>query len=191
MGRKSREYQKTRSVVGFTGLLMIFALAGRAMPQSGRVGAGFAAGLGLPRIPIARFRSPVSIAGGVFMPVRLHQKLLMQGSGFGLYTFDLGTVDSQSGTLKFNLYGAAVDVGYNIRGAMRNETFIIAGAGLYRLSQQFDDIHDNVSTAGICFGLLNWLHRGRMSMIVDIRWHLLFNPSPNPQLATILLGIKL
>ena len=159
--------------------------------QTSGTGIGMTAGFGLPKIPISRFRSPISIVGTGFLNYRPVQKVFLQVTGGALYTFSLGTMDSREGELKFNLIWGSLDAAYHLRGAIRNESFFLMGVGRYHLSQKFDEKETALNTIGINLGLVNWMHRGRFSAVIDIRWHLLFKPSPNPQVATLTLGIIL
>ena len=161
------------------------------IPQSQRFHTGLSIGFGLPKMPFSHFRMPVSILGGGALNYRLSNKWCVQADGYGLYTFSLGTVTGREGKLRFNLAWVSLDLLRHFRGALQNENFILVGFGYYYLSQQFDDDEDILNTTGFSLGMVDWRHWKRWSMFTEIRWHLLFHPSPKPQVFTVTLGILL
>jgi hypothetical protein len=159
--------------------------------QSRRFHAIVTAGFGLPRIPYSHFRTPVSVLGGCALNCRLFGRLYVQGNAAALYTFDMGTATDQEGDLKFNLEWASVDFLYHVRGVIKSNNHVLAGVGRYHLTQRFGNEEDDLMTTGLCLGMVNWRHWTRWSMVTEIRWHLLFEPSSNPQILTVTLGIFL
>ena len=156
-----------------------------------RVRASFSAGLGLPKIPISHFRNPVSVLGGGSLNFRLSRKMALQFGGYGLYTFDLGTRSSHEGKLRFDLAWVSLDVLYHLSGVIRSESFVLAGLGDYHLSQQFYEDETVLNTMGLNVGLAYWKHWRRWSSVFEVRWHLLFRPSDNPQVLTLTFGMLL
>lgn len=178
------------------GIMLIFCFLlhtqGRAQAsQSRRFHAIVTAGFGLPRIPYSHFRTPVSVLGGGALNCRLFGRLYVQGNANALYTFNMGTATGQDSDLKFNLEWASVDLLYHVRGVIKNNNHILAGVGRYHLTQLLETEEDDLMTTGLCLGLVNWRHWMRWSMVTEVRWHLLFEPSSNPQILTVTLGILL
>lgn len=156
-----------------------------------RIHSGCGAGFGLPKIPLSRYRSPVSITAGLFINYRILNRLAVQTDGGILTTFSLGTVDQTDSPLRYDQWWTSLSCLYRLRGAVRNESFVAAGGGLYHLSQQFDNDEDALYTAGMNLGIVNWHRTGWGRSYLDVRWHLLFQPSPNPQVLTLTFGIML
>jgi len=152
---------------------------------------GVSVGIGLPKMPLSQFRNPVSILGGGFVNYRVMPSILFQLEGYGLHTFSFGTVDNSDGKLRYNLVWTSLAVMKRLRRPGRNETFLAVGFGRYRLLQQFNAKKDNISTAGISIGLVNWSLLRRVRMVTDFRWHLLFRPDPDPQVLMINFGFLL
>ena len=156
-----------------------------------RIRVGPCVGFGLPKIPISHFRNPISLVGGAAFNCRITNRLVLQLDGEGLTTFSLGTIDQSEGKLRYNQVWSSFDLLYRIKGSIRNESFILIGSGFYHLSQQFDNKEDDINTSGVNLGLVTWMHRGRITRFVDFRWHLLFEPNPNPQVLAVTFGIML
>jgi len=175
-------------------LLWLGVLCGTAHAQSSelrRFHVNLSGGFGLPKIPFSHFRTPISVLGGTGLNFRLFDNWLVQANGYALYTFNMGTAHGEGGELKFNVAWATFDILRRLRGVYRHSNFILAGVGQYHLMQQFESQEDNLNTTGICLGLVDWRHWTRFSMVTEIRWHLLFDPSPQPQILSITLGILL
>jgi len=151
----------------------------------------FSGGLGLPKIPFAQFRAPVSVVGGASVNLRFVRKMALQINGFGLRTFNFGTINNRDDRLRFDLAWASVDLLRHISGVISSESFIVFGLGRYHLSQQYEDDQDILSTTGLNIGWINWVYHNRWNSVLEIRWHLLFNPSTHPQVATITFGLLL
>jgi len=83
---------------------------------------------------------------------------------------------------------AGIDIGYSIRTSPMNRSSIIAGIGLYSLSQLWNDTEENVQTAGMSLGLSNMRYKFRHGTLFEIKWHLLFEPDPMPQVLTVTIG---
>lgn len=173
--------------------ILLFCLLAACIPvfAERRIHAGFGAGFGLPKIPLSRYRSPISITAGLLGNYRISNRVAVQSDGGLLTTFSLGTVDRTASPLRYNQWWISLACLYRLRGAMRNESFVTAGTGLYHLSQQFDNDEDILYTAGMNLGIINWHNNRRGSSYLDVRWHLLFQPSPNPQVLTIMFGFML
>ena len=178
---------RVQAMVLFTALLCLSV----SLPaQDQRFHAGATAGIGLPKIPVSQWRSPLSVAGTLFVNAKITPRFLVQLNGGGLYTFSLGSIDSRSGALRFNLIWGSLDLGIKLRSTMRNETFFIAGGGEFYLSQQFTTETEQY-TQGLCLGLTHWTHSRTVSAVFELRWFFLFEPSPHPQVATLMLGIAI
>ena len=158
-------------------------------PLLKRLHGGVSAGLGLPKIPFSHFRTPVSLVGSGMLNYRLGRKIVVQVEGGGLTTINLGTAGREQGELKFNFLWSSFDLLWRARGRIRNESFFAGGIGYYQLAQQFDDDKDNLNTMGINLGLISWTLRNRWTSLFDVRWHLLFEPSNNPQVLTLSFGV--
>ena len=152
---------------------------------------GISVGFGLPKMPYSHFRMPVSVEGGAALNFRFANKWLIQVDGYGLHTFNLGSASDLEGELRFDLAWVSFELMRSMRGFLRDENFIVAGIGRYHLSQQFDNDKDNLNTMGISLGVADWRHWQRWSMVSEIRWHLLFDPDPKPQVLTVTFGILL
>ena len=153
--------------------------------------ASLSVGFGLPKVPFSHFRTPFSVLGGGAVNLRIIGRWHIQANGYGLHTFNLGTASGGDGELKFDVVWGSLDIFRQLRGVYRHSNFLLAGAGRYHLIQRFNDSRDDVNTMGICLGLVDWRHFKRWSMVTEIRWHLLFEPDPKPQILTVTLGILL
>lgn len=161
------------------------------IPFPQRVHAGIAAGFGLPSNFYSRFRSPISVLGGGLLNYRVANAYVLQVDGYGLYTFNLGTIDGRGGELRFNLLWTSLDLLRSMKRAAKGESFVAGGVGAYHLSQQFDANETIVNTAGFQLGLVDWRQHARWRSVVEIRWHLLFRPTSNPQVLTVTFGVLL
>jgi hypothetical protein len=185
---------KKRIVIIGLCILWLGVVCGTAHAQSlelKRFHVSLSGGFGLPKIPFSHFRTPISVLGGTALNMRLFDNWLVQVDGYALYTFNMGTASGEGGELKFNVAWATFDLLRHLRGVYRHSNFILAGVGRYHLMQQFESQKDDLNTTGICLGLVDWRHWKRFSMVTEIRWHLLFDPSPQPQILSITLGILL
>ena len=156
-----------------------------------RVHAGPQIGFGLPKIPFSEFRAPISVLGGGFVYCHLFHRFGIEASGYGLYTFNLGSPSGRTSELKFNLTWGSVDILYNVRRRLNNRSFIFAGLGQYYLDQQMNEDIENLTTTGLCLGIANWRYGKKIRLVNEIRWHLLFHPDPKPQILTVTLGLLL
>lgn len=152
---------------------------------------GFSAGLGLPKIPISQFRAPVSVLGGGSATVRFIRKMALQINGYGLYTFNLGTVTNRNDKLRFDLAWVSTDLLRYIGGIISNESFVALGLGQYSLYRQYENDQDILKTMGLNIGWINWSYHNRWNSTLEVRWHLLFHPSDKPQILTITFGLLL
>lgn len=152
---------------------------------------GIYAGLGLPRVPFSIYIPPISLAGGGMVNVRIAKRFMLQMDGFGLHTISLGTVTDQKKELRFNVYGMSLNALYPVKRGFASETFITIGIDRSHISQLFDDEEDVLTTTGLNLGLVYWRHHSRWNSLLQLRWHLYFQPSPNPQMLLITFGILL
>jgi hypothetical protein len=152
---------------------------------------GLYAGLGLPRVPFSIYLPPISLAGGGMANIRIAKRFILQVDGFGLHTINLGTVTDQKKDLRFNLYGGSFNILYPVKRGFSSETFVSIGMDRCHISQLFDDKEENLTSTGLNLGLVLWKHYRRWSSLLEIRWHLFFHPSPNPQVLLITFGILL
>jgi len=149
---------------------------------------GINIGIGLPKIPISHYRTPVSVCGGIVTYVGIASRFAFNVSGNALYTLNLGSVLEGKSTLKFNMIWANVCLDYTLKASMHSESHVSSGIGYYNLFQQFDDDKDTVNTAGFTVGIItNRIGRKTISQF-EVRWHLLFEPEPNPQVLTVKFG---
>jgi len=157
---------------------------------SGQIRPSIYAGIGLPKIPVNQIsgRSPFSFTGGAEITIPIFRKNIIQIHGNGLYSIDLGSAIDAHKDFKFNLLWAGIDFGYSVRNNPMNRSSVIAGISRYALSQIWEDDKDDLSTFGMSFGLSNLKMGIKHSTIFEIRWHLLFNPNPMPQVLTIIFG---
>lgn len=152
---------------------------------------GISAGVGLPKIPIAQFRAPISILGGGSMNIRFVRKMAFQVNGYGLYTFSLGTMTNRNEKLRFDLAWVSADLLRHIGGVITDESFVALGLGRYSLYRQYENDLDNLNTTGMNIAWISWSYHGKWNSALEIRWHLLFNPSDKPQIVTITFGLLL
>jgi hypothetical protein len=116
---------------------------------------------------------------------------MLRGEAYGLTTIHLGTWNGSDLPLRFNLLWTSADVCYRMSGFITSASWLEAGIGWYRLDQQFGDQTDRRGTPGFAIGVLSQQSGFLNRMMIDIRWHLLFNPSPNPQVFTLTLDFLL
>ncbi len=161
------------------------------LQEARRFHAGLHLGLGLPKIPVSQWRSPISVTGGINSSIRFSHRWAAQISGDGLYTINLGSIDSREGELRFDLFWVSCDLLILMRGGTKNEAFFTVGGGAFSLSQRFDREYTRTNTGGISLGLVNWTHHNRFSSVLEVKWILLFKPNPNPQIASITFGVML
>lgn len=148
-------------------------------------------GIGLPKVPLGRYHTPISICGGLVIYFKITHRIAFHTSGNGLYTFNLGSVLQDDSRLKFNLIWSNICLDYKIKTSMNAETYVSPGFGYYSLYQQFENDTDNLATSGFNLGIVtNTFKRNHISQF-EIRWHLLFNPQPKPQVLTVNFGFLL
>ncbi len=173
---------------------LMFLYKGDGFAQTGSmktVRFGVSAGLGLPKIPIAQFRAPVSVTGGGSVNIRFVRKMALQINGFALHTFSLGTINNRNDRLCFNVEWASADLLRHIGGIISNESFVALGLGRYHIYRQYENDLDNLNTFGLSIGWIGWSYHSRWNSALEVRWHLLFNPSDKPQIVTITFGLLL
>jgi hypothetical protein len=181
--------QKIRTVF-FLIFISVFSATLLAEPMS-RIHTGFAGGIGLPKIPISHFRNPISFLAGGMINVPVTAKWGLQIDGYGLTTVSLGTVNKTDGKLTFNLVWGSADLAYQIRGYLGSRSAILVGVGMYHLKQQFDQRKDTLNTLGLNIGISQWMKTRKVGGFFEVRWHLLFKPSDNPQVLTLTYGLLL
>ncbi len=163
----------------------IFAAMGEK-PLDGGVRFGF----GMPKTPY-RYRMPFSVTGGLVLNYHLNEKIKFQADANTLTTFNLGTVDGNDSDLKFNLNWIGLSGMVKMRGKFSVGSYLSLGMGYYQLNQQFDNNTDKLNTYGISLGISNDNAMRKIKTVMDLRWHLLFEPDPQPQLLTIMIGFLL
>lgn len=167
-------------------IIMIIALGLRA--ESRPLAWGLSAGIGLPKIPVSHYRTPISVLGSAMGHVSLIGRFGVQIDGNALTTFSLGSVNQAEGDLQFDLYWGSFALTYRVRGFMDNRSAILAGIGPYDLTQEFDQDREALRTTGVNLGFSNWTVGSAWRGIFEVRWHLLFEPSENPQMLTLTFG---
>lgn len=150
---------------------------------------GVSLGLGLPKIPLSYYRSPISIMGGGMINIRIIRKVALQCNGYGLKTFSLGTVSNQKDRLRFDMVWGSLDILAHLRGVIQNEQFLLVGIGTYSLFQRFNKTDESVTTLGTCLGVSNIHYGVKMKTFFELRWHLLYNLDPKPQVLTVTYGL--
>ncbi len=177
--------------LSFVFLLLFLTFTSKEIYSAPRIHAGLSAGFGLPKIPISYFRTPFSLLAGGKLNCRLSRKLALEGEGCALYTFNMGTASGEKGKLRFNLVWGSFIFAYRINSDIEKESFLMLGFGEYHLSQQFNKEKTVLVTPGFSLGLAAWKYRRRLSTVFELRWHLLFRPSNNPQVLTLTFGVML
>jgi len=175
-------------------LLLVLITSSICMGQStdrGIFHVGLSAGMGLPQIPISEFRSAISVTGGGLANLRISSNWMIQADLYGLYSFGLGTMTGTKKKLKFNLLWGSMNLMYAIRKTITGESFVSMGFGQYNLDQCFGTEELSLKTAGMNIGIINHRHWRRVSGVFEIKWHLLFRPSSNPQCLVMTLGFMI
>lgn len=182
-----------KTIILFSILLVLVTLTtSNAQNQSlKRFHVTLSGGFGLPKINYSDFRTPVSILGGAGLNLRVLQNWSIQADGYALKTYSLGTGSGRDLDIKFNLMWGSFAILRHLRGVYQHENFILAGIGRYHLNQVFTERKDELNTMGASLGMVDWRHWQRWSMVTEIRWHILFEPDPKPQVLTITIGILL
>jgi hypothetical protein len=152
------------------------------------VSLGVSAGIGFPKIPYSQFNTPVSVLGNGMVHFSFLGKWGIQADGNALTTFSLGKVNQAQGDLQFDVYWGSLALTYKMTGFMRNRSALIAGVGKYYLTQQISRGTEKIQTAGMNLGLSNWMIGPKWRGYFEVRWHLLFKPSENPQILTLTYG---
>ncbi|NQT26732.1 hypothetical protein HQ585_15355 [candidate division KSB1 bacterium] len=170
-------------------LLIISILCASGLYAAPRpISFGVSAGIGLPKIPLSQFRSPISVLASGMTHVSFTEKWGIQVDGNALTTFSLGTVNKVDSDLQFDIYWGSVSLTYKLKGLMRNRSNLIAGIGNYYLTQQFNHGKEEIQTTGMNLGISSWMTHRRWRGYFEARWHLLFKPSENPQVLTVTYG---
>jgi len=150
---------------------------------------GFQIGVGLPKVPFAIYHPPVGISASINLNLKLNKKFVFQVNANGLHAFNLGTVTSKKSSFNFDLLWFGTDIMFNMRQSLFSRQFIVVGAGRYKLNQLIDTSSDNLITSGINLGFIQWSHHEQWTTTIDMRWHLLFEPSPKAQVLIITIGM--
>jgi hypothetical protein len=169
--------------------MFLFNYSSFSQERGNRIQSGLTAGLGIPKIPPSRYRTPVSILGGGFIYFPAVGKFGIQVNGYGLTTFNLGTAHGSGGKLSFDLIWGSGDITYKLIDNIIRQTMLLIGSGYYYLRQQINEDETINKTLGLCLGLTNRHQHKKWSSIFEIRWHLLFQPDPDPQVLTMTFGI--
>ena len=122
--------------------------------------------MGLPRVPFSLYLPPVAVAGGGMVNFRFARRFIFQLDAFGLHTFNLGTVTDQKKDLKFDLYGASLNLHYTVKRSFSSETFASIGVDRSHISQLFDDEAATFTSTGINLGLVYWKHYPKWSSLL-------------------------
>ncbi|HHS12342.1 MAG TPA: porin family protein [bacterium] len=178
--------KKTGMMILYLCLLTSGSLAGEVRTR--RFHAGLSAGFGLPRIPWGTFHTPLSVTTDAFVSMRIGDGWALGVDAGGLHTFNINAVTANKDKLRFNLIWVSSNALFRINRSLLVESFILAGAGVYRLDQALNEEGDTLNTPGINLGIVGWRYYRRWGTVLEIRWHFLFRPSSNPQVLTVSAG---
>ncbi len=156
--------------------------------RTGAVSVGLYAGFGLPKVSYSVYRPPISVTAGMALQSRVRGRIALRLTGNGLYTFGLGTITDDNYKIRFNTAWADAGLLYRLTGRIFTENYLTFAMGRYTLDQRLEGETNKVTTLGINLGILQLRHHGKWRSTLDVRWHLLFRPSPNPQMLTITFG---
>ena len=175
-----------------SGLLFLSAVCA-AMPAlaSGPFHVGFNVGMGLPRVPLAVYRPPVALTGGVFAMARINRRVGFQFTANSLHAFSMGNAGKENEDLKFNTHWMGADLMVQWRGFFRNESFFLLGYGRYDHEELLEGEERSVKTGGLSLAMVQWNDHGGWALRYELRWHLLFEPDSRPQILTLTLGFML
>ncbi|MBN1895932.1 hypothetical protein JW906_15705 [bacterium] len=173
----------------FGRILLFILLAGAPCVRGDgrRISAGVSAGIGMPKLALSEYHSPLSILSGLMIHVSPPGPLDLQINGFGLTTFSLGKVHGTGDDPRFDLAAVTLDVMKSVGGAWTRSSFILAGAGKYRVRQN----SGTETCTGLQLGLVSGSRVGAMNAFFEVRWHLLLHSGPDPQVLTLTLGLRL
>jgi hypothetical protein len=149
---------------------------------------GISAGIGFPKISYSSYRFPISVLAGFHAQQALGRQWMLRGEASGLTTIHFGTWSGKDSPLKFNLLWTSINGCYHLSGTIGSSSWFTAGIGAYKLDQLFGVKAAKLRTSGLNIGVLTQQSGMMNRMIFDIRWHLLFHPSPNPQVFTFTIG---
>ncbi len=182
-----------KSMFLFTAILMalLVTTVSAQDKQLQRFHATLSGGFGLPKINYSDFRTPVSLLGGAGINLRVLNKWSLQADAYALTTYSLGTGSGRDLDIKFNLMWGSFAILRHLRGVYEHENFVLVSVGRYHISQTIAEREDDLNSMGISLGMVDWRHWERWSMVTEIRWHMLFEPTPKPQVLTITVGILL
>jgi hypothetical protein len=182
--------RKTDSIrIGIVGMVLTALPILAQMNDGFRI--GISGGIGFPKISYTNYRLPVSVLTGIHGQQPLGEKWMLRAETFGLTTIHFGTWNGSHLPLKFNLLWASLNGCFRMTGYFGSSSWLTAGIGGYSLDQRFGEKTARLRTSGINIGLSTRQSGMTNRMLIDIRWHLLFRPSPNPQVFTITLGFLL
>lgn len=170
-------------------LLTASSLFGRLLPNV--VQPGISAGFGLPQMPPSQYRFPVSVFGKADLHLRLHEKFFIKTDAAAMTSFHLGAINNQKGSFRFDLRYYTAALAGRWRSSGRSTGYVYLGMGKYHLNQEINDSKYNQVTSGLNLGLEYIRMRESLSTTFELGWHLLFHPSPNPQVLTIGFGLLL
>ena len=173
-------------------LILLTAVQLRAFRTTNRtIRPSLGVGIGYPKISLSQFRPPISVAGNTGIHWSVTNKWALEATGYGLKTFSLGTVTDQKATLKFDAWWVGLDLQYQLLGDFNNTNYLCAGLGRYHLYRRLDTEIDRLYTPGLCLGYVSHLSHLKRSSVIEVRWHLLFEPDDQPQILTLTFGILL
>ena len=166
-------------------LLLATVIEGKPRP----VLFGVSGGIGLPKIPISQYRSPISVLGGGMGHLSIYKKLGVQIDANALTTFSLGSVNNAPGDLRFDVLWGDLALTYRLRGMLHSQSNLIVGTGHYTVIQEFNQGREEIQTQGVNLGISNWMAGRRLRSYFEVRWHLMFTSGEDPQVLTLTYGI--
>jgi hypothetical protein len=171
------------------GIFAASAAWGRILPEP--VGLAASGGFGLPQIPTSRYRGALSILGNGSVRIRLHPRWMLKTEASALTSFSLGTTHDGQGRFQYDTQSATVSPMWAWKRSDRTPSYFYGGWGRYHFIQQIDAQRVDISTSGIRLGAeFHRTHRW-CTTFTDLSWHMLFEPSENPQILTVSFGIIL
>jgi hypothetical protein len=106
-----------------------------------------------------------------------------------LTSFNTGTVNGRSGTMKYDLQYAVFAAGREIKSFRDDSALLFLGAGWYRVNKQIDQSVEDRETRGVNIGIEFLHNRPAFDTFYALNWHLLLEPGSNPQLLTLTFGL--
>jgi hypothetical protein len=188
-----KEYNMSSIIkkISILSAILLSTQAGAFQPTEHSVRPSLAFGIGYPKIPLSQFRPPISVVSNAGIHWSPLNKWALEISGYGLKTYSLGTINGQDAALKFNAWWVGADVQYQLRGGFNSNNYVCMGLGRYHLNRVLDESKDNLTTSGFCLGYITHFSHIKHSSVLEVRWHLLFEPDDQPQVLTMTFGVLL